>query len=425
MIDGDDTARDDDDTHAPDNDTSADDDATTGDDDSATPGDDDTGAGADDSGGHDDDTLPGDDDSASGDDDSASGDDDSASDDDDSGWPWDVDGDGYWTAWDCDDANPTVHPLATELCDGLDNDCDGFVDEGLNFGADTYRDADGDGGGDLRVTATETACGPPVGYVWEPTDCDDGSAGVHAGASESCDGVDQDCDGLVDEGFDNDLDGFSPCAGDCDDLDAAVSPGAPEDCDGMDTDCDGSIDDETTDGDGDGFTACSGDCDDRSAAVAPGARDDCNDPVDSDCDPSNCGRRLEGSMVPYGDPILLPPVSAPGDDLAWPVEVVGDVDGDGWEDLVVASPCDTWEEGGAVTGEESGAAVYVLPGPFDGFARVPEPITRLGVPSGEVEVWEGGPTTVPTGDLFCVLTVASGDFDGDGALDLAVGLPDP
>ncbi|MEM9069118.1 MAG: MopE-related protein [Myxococcota bacterium] len=58
---------------------------------------------------------------------------------------------------------------------------------------------------------------------------------------ERCDGFDNDCDGFVDEGFDQDGDGVSSCSGDCDDGDAAVFPGAPESCDGVDRNCDGAL----------------------------------------------------------------------------------------------------------------------------------------------------------------------------------------
>ena len=92
----------------------------------------------------------------------------------------DVDEDGFCAGYDCGDRNTSVHPGAVELCDGLDNDC---VPETL---AEGEVDADGDG---------FMPCGPG------PADCDDGDASRHPEAPDR-DGVDQDCDGLVDEGFD-------------------------------------------------------------------------------------------------------------------------------------------------------------------------------------------------------------------------------
>ena len=98
-------------------------------------------------------------------------------------------------AGDCDDGDPDVHPDAAELCDGVDNDCDGVVDDDdAEDAAIWYADGDGDGYGDVSTTAD--ACMQPVGYVATSGDCDDGDASVHPGASEVAgDGIDQDCDG--------------------------------------------------------------------------------------------------------------------------------------------------------------------------------------------------------------------------------------
>ena len=171
----------------------------------------------------------------------------------------DADGDGFMVCdGDCDDANADVYPGATEECDGLDNDCDGVVP------ADEL-DADGDG------------------FMVCDGDCDDANAGVFPGATEVCDGVDNDCDGDVDEGYDTDGDGWTTCGGDCDDGDAAVNPGALEECNGVDDDCDGVVPAGEVDLDGDGFMVCEGDCDDGDAATYPGATELC-DGLDNDCD---------------------------------------------------------------------------------------------------------------------------------------------
>jgi hypothetical protein len=96
---------------------------------------------------------------------------------------------------DCDDSDAAVHPGAQEApTDGLDNDCDGEVDETSYW----YEDADGDGYGNPAVeTIAESQ---PTGYVSDNTDCDDSDPNVNPGADEiSDDGIDNDCDGEVDE----------------------------------------------------------------------------------------------------------------------------------------------------------------------------------------------------------------------------------
>jgi hypothetical protein len=105
-------------------------------------------------------------------------------------------------AGDCDDTNGAIHPDATEVCDGLDNDCDGLVDGDddsldVSTGALWYADEDQDGWGD--DDATEEACEQPEGAVDVGGDCDDEDAAVNPDAVELIDGDDEDCDGTVDE----------------------------------------------------------------------------------------------------------------------------------------------------------------------------------------------------------------------------------
>ncbi len=135
-------------------------------------------------------------------------------------WP-DTDGDGYgdpnmpptatcagaptgFTAdnTDCDDTEAAVNPDAQEVCNGIDDDCDLEVDEGVGEAASYYPDADGDGYGDASANPLVTCGAPPPSYVPDGTDCDDAALSIHPGATEVCDGVDQDCDGTVDEDCD-------------------------------------------------------------------------------------------------------------------------------------------------------------------------------------------------------------------------------
>jgi hypothetical protein len=162
---------------------------------------------------------------------------------------------------DCDDSNAAVSPGAAEVCDGLDNDCDGMIDDGAVPGT-FHRDADGDGFGDPLVTVQ--GCAPPSGYVAASGDCDDAEATTFPGAAETCDTIDNDCDGAADEDgaatfyADSDGDGFgdptvtatgctAPAghvadSSDCDDRNADVHPAEHEVCDGLDNDCDGVVD---------------------------------------------------------------------------------------------------------------------------------------------------------------------------------------
>ncbi len=206
---------------------------------------------------------------------------------------------------DCDDTNGLVNPLAVDLVDGTDHNCDGVP--GV--------DADGDFSASLASGGL---------------DCDDANAGLHPGASETpYDGVDQDCDGSdwcdVDgDGFPHPLCGGSDCDDtsvladdtwyfvdadgdgygdnqdpgvcassgsdatnnlDCDDSDGAYGPGAPDGvADGLDQNCDGVA---GVDADGDGFaslTSGGDDCNDTSGLFFPGAPDTVGDLFDESCD---------------------------------------------------------------------------------------------------------------------------------------------
>ena len=168
----------------------------------------------------------------------------------------DMDGDGWDDVEDCAPKNPEVHPMALELCDGIDNNCNDQTDEGfLDFDGDGVadcedKDDDNDGDND------ETDCAPldpSIGHT----------------ADEECDGIDNNCNGKADETFlDTDDDGLADCQdkdddddgvgdeADCKPLDPAVFPGAPEECDGSDNNCNGQVDEGYADTDGDGLADC-------------------------------------------------------------------------------------------------------------------------------------------------------------------------
>jgi hypothetical protein len=112
---------------------------------------------------------------------------------------------------DCNDNNINIYPGAKEQCNGLDDDCDGSVDDGQTV--TYYRDMDGDSYGNPNVTIQ--ACSQSSGYVANSLDCNDGNASIRPGATEVCDGVDNNCDGRADEGFDTDGDGVANCFHNC------------------------------------------------------------------------------------------------------------------------------------------------------------------------------------------------------------------
>ena len=108
----------------------------------------------------------------------------------------DADGDGFNRDEDCNDSDASIFPSSDELCDGIDNDCDNEIDEGVT--STYYIDADGDGFGSADIT-TE-ACELPQGFVGNGSDCNDANADAYPSAEEICDDIDNDCNGVVDEG---------------------------------------------------------------------------------------------------------------------------------------------------------------------------------------------------------------------------------
>jgi len=147
-------------------------------------------------------------------------------------------------AGDCDDFHETVHPGAPELCDRKDNDCNGAVDD--NVVMQVYcEDKDGDGHGVTGHT-TKMDCAPSAGFGDCKGDCDDLSAAIYPGAPEVCNGYDDNCNGMVDEGV-RPTCGTGWCQRSAATCTATCVPGSPlvETCNAYDDDCDGVIDNGT------------------------------------------------------------------------------------------------------------------------------------------------------------------------------------
>jgi hypothetical protein len=249
---------------------------------------------------------------------------------------------------DCDDTDGSINPSATEYCDGVDNDCDNATDEDDAADALTwYADSDSDGYGD--AASNDIDCYQPTGYVADDTDCDDSEATTYPGATEYCDGVDNDCDTDIDEDdavdvltwyADTDSDGYGDAAStdidcyaptgyvadatDCDDGESTTYPGADEYCDGVDNDCDTDIDEDDavdaltwyadTDGDGEGDAAVSDiecyqptgyvenstDCDDTTIVLNTADSDaDGFTSCDSDCNDTDATINVDATEIWY------------------------------------------------------------------------------------------------------------------------------
>ncbi len=209
---------------------------------------------------------------------------------------------------DCDDTKNEIHPKAPEICDGLDNDCNGFVDAldpGLpltdpQFCANQLGVCSG-------APKTISLCSGGIWQACSPTDYKKYDSSFSN--AEVCDDKDNNCNGVVDEGCDDDKDGYCDSGfstigfplscpkggGDCDDTNSKTYPGAPELCDNLDENCNG-VTDEGCDKDKDGWCDANmmtfggpnvcpgggGDCNDGNPDIRPDAKEKCN-AVDDDC----------------------------------------------------------------------------------------------------------------------------------------------
>ena len=288
----------------------------------------------------------------------------------------DGDGDGFdELTGDCNDDDPNIGPAAIEICDGIDNDCNGETDEfGAKGGTIFYVDLDGDGHG--SENGTLEACSVPDGYSTSKRDCDESLSEVNPDADEICDGIDNDCDTHIDEYTavdaptwypDRDGDGYGDMeagilgceappdhlldGSDCDDVDPGVNPAANEDCaTPLDDDCTESANDigaigctnfyGDLDGDGYGGTeAClcfaegdytediGGDCNDQDSNIHPGA-EEVVDFIDNDCQ--------NGADYPLTDADVH--LRLPNSNTYVYQTAIGNFDGDEHADIVVSDP---------------------------------------------------------------------------------------
>ena len=328
---------------------------------------------------------------------------------------------------DCDDSDPTINPDKREECDGIDNNCDGEVDEDGALWTDTfYQDSDGDGFGD--ADSSREACDPGSGWVDDRGDCDDGDPAVYPGAPESVAGVDDDCDGLLDERPVSEAWAIVEAESAGDRAGRAVAGAG-------DADGDGRVD---------FFVGARGDDDGGTDAGAvylvtgddPGQRSLMNAEAKLvGTAGSSAGHALDGGVDVDGDGFADLLVGGPYDDsnapdagvawlafgpfedgsladavplmglydtdlAGWSVALLGDLDGDGAGEVVVGAPY-------GKHGTSSPGVAYLVGGaPRDGLVLHDSALRMVGESD-----YDGAGARV----------AAAGDLDGDGIEDLLVG----
>ncbi|MEK7992662.1 MAG: putative metal-binding motif-containing protein [Planctomycetota bacterium] len=295
---------------------------------------------------------------------------------------------------DCNDHSAEIYPGATETCNGVDDDCNSEIDDEVADAPTWYKDADGDGFGRDLIFVSIQACVQPQGYADQIGDCADENEFVHPGVDESCNDIDDNCVGGIDEGVlttfyaDEDKDGYGNAAitqqsckpvgkyiadsTDCDDKNAAAHPNGLEVCDGADNDCNGGTDegliqaffpDEDGDLYGDASVApiyaCSApvgkyiakgfDCDDTNASIYPFAPEECNGKDE------NCNGQIDEAE---------PDVNLCEDGDAFTIDTCNSLEaGCVYEEIVFAFTCELPEEFPGAEGFQCGVGVF-----FDDFA---------------------------------------------------------
>ena len=377
---------------------------------------------------------------------------------------------------DCDDLDALAHPGALETCNGVDDDCDGTVDEaGANGCEKLYADKDGDGWG--ITTDSKCLCGPEGTYSAPADgDCADADAEIYPGHTESCDGKDNNCNGQVDEGvkstfyIDNDSDGFGASynskeaceapagyvsgGGDCNDFNGEISPAAPEACDDIDNNCNGQKDEGLPlltiykDVDGDGFALATAtpekkcnvptgytgaqdydgdgkkdwDCDDTDGNVHPGGSEIC-DGKDNDCD----------TVTDNYCPTMCPgtwPFKAQDDGSV--IATVADMDQDGFMEVVAGGSTHVtianfqgailYKEVGSTYNTARGGATFAdVDGKFYTSKFSLEAITGK---SSKLSIYKMDPVTKAitkhggTDDVYDASRFLAHDIDGDGSIEV-------
>ena len=359
---------------------------------------------------------------------------------------FDLDRDGAPRPDDCDDQDAAVSPSADEICDGTDNDCDGDVDENDSVDATSwYADSDSDGYG-FGVAIVQ--CDDIAGYATTDGDCDDQDSDINPDASEVCDETDNDCDDEADnDPIDGTLwypdadddsfgdasgvvnvctqpDGYVSDATDCDDQNPAVNPNAIELCeDEVDNNCNGETDEDASyttqyaDADDDeygdvnnqvvacniidGYVSDATDCDDNDANVNPGVTEVCNNGVDDNCDGGAGDCVFEGEIV-ASDAIAILAGESSEDMAVVSVAGVGDIDGDGYDDVLVGANMND-------RAAQQAGIVYLVRGP----------ITMESNLSDAYATFIG----VSTNDYSGTSVASAGDLNNDGYTDFIIGAP--